>query len=176
MDLISKADMQICFGAHSVRDEIFATARNIVTTFKARETLGLVLVNDILNLRRADDEERPELHSFWNNFVREWAAWEAYQIMITTHGYNINAQGVVKFNDSANINEAVGRNERADLIKQAEQFSLMYKTSMLQALQSADSKFDGVEYYVPLVNMQNKPQANINAIGNKDNKRPNNVL
>lgn len=173
MELIYKEDLNICFGAQAIRQEVFSGAKELVQVFHLPDLVGQELVSDIRNLVRP---EETELNLFWKDFVRPYAAWKCYEIILQTHGFTVAAQGIIKFNDSANINQAASAKERGDMIKQAGDYAMRYEQIMMNKLEQVEWTFDGKTYTSKKHKIGDKPQAGINAIGNRSFIRSRNVL
>jgi hypothetical protein len=97
------------------------------------------LADDILAYSGTD---RPQLKTFYDNYILHWWVLLAYKRFLEIHGLNVTQFGITKTKDPGGTFEQLSRDDRAIILKQ-------YKSdaaTLEQLVYSLDWKFDNVQY------------------------------
>lgn len=95
---------------------------------------------DIYNLR--NDNSRPELYAFYDQYFCEWWVLLSFRRFIQVHGRNITQYGYTKTRDPEGTFDQVDQNERAVVMKQLTSDAEMCFTWMVKQTWT----FDGTTY------------------------------
>ena len=89
-----------------------------------------------------NDGSKPELYTFYNDYVCQWWTLLAFRRFIQVHGRNLTQFGYTKTRDPEGTFEQLTQEERAVIMKQLQNDANMLYTYMLQQTW----KFDNVTY------------------------------
>lgn len=112
-------------------------------------------VNIVTDIENTNSGARPELHAWFNTYLKPYMVCMAHARFLLWQGNNITQFGVRVNNEDTS--EAVSDKTRGELIASSEHKANVYLAKATSALKDADYTFDTVVYSYN--NCNNKPRA-----------------
>lgn len=108
-------------------------------------SLGADLMTAI-DLSVDDQAGFPETYAFFENYVKAYWCLTSYVRFLGVHGTNITQFGVTTTNDPRGTFEQASEQQRANMLRQAEDDRKVYKQRMVDYLERNDFTLDNVNY------------------------------
>jgi hypothetical protein len=112
--------------------------------FDVRPQLESLAV-DIYNYASVDPETKPQLKTFFNDYIKEWWIRLSYKRFVAIHGINITQFGITETKDPGGTLEQVDEKKRAIILKQISSDAAVCLNYALQQ----DWTFDTITYRKP---------------------------
>lgn len=150
MELIRSEDMEIWTPyAVSTPRKVFEPFLQISQDSDLAPYISDEAVSDIIALdRESATDQTKALYNFWKVYVRPYIVYCVFVRLTQTHGYNMAANGIVKFTDRDNTSAPVDRSERADMVEVYKGLRDRYLNKMLFEFELKGKTFDGTTYEV----------------------------
>ena len=135
--------------------------------FISDEAVANILAFD----RESATDQATALYQFWFNYVRPYIVLCVFVRLTQTHGYNMAANGIVKFTDRENTSAPIDRNERSDIAETYKGLRDRYLNKMLVEFEVKNQTFDGTVYEINRDKYKTRvpSPAGVNPIGSVNN-------
>lgn len=93
-----------------------------------------------------DSVTYPETFAFFTDYVKPYWSLSAYVRFLGVHGANVTQFGITNANDPRGTFTQASDQQRANMLRQAENDRKVYKQKIVDRLEAVDYTFDGVQY------------------------------